>query len=80
VGTVNIENFGFYKYEVSPRDANIWTTISAGRELVRNGDIGLWDSSTLITGDYQLRLVATDNEGNTLPPCVIPVRVVATSP
>ncbi|MDK1029094.1 MAG: hypothetical protein QGM50_01075 [Anaerolineae bacterium] len=77
VGTVDVENFGFYKYEVSPQGAAAWATISAGREIVKNGDIGFWDTSTLKPGDYQLRLEVTDNQGNSYPPCIIPVRVRA---
>ena len=77
VGTVDINNFGFYKYEVSPQGAEAWATISAGRETVRNGDLGLWDTSSLTPGDYQLRLEVTDNQGQALPPCVISVRVSA---
>jgi hypothetical protein len=30
-GTVNIPNFGFYKYEVAPAGSDTWATISAGR-------------------------------------------------
>ena len=77
VGTVAVDNFGFYKYEVSPLDAGVWATISAGRESVRNGDLGLWDTSTLTPGDYQLSLEVTDNQGLLFPPCVVTVRVVA---
>lgn len=77
VGTVDIDNFGFYKYEVSPQDAETWATISASREIVRNGDLGLWDTSTLTPGDYQLRLEVTDNQGQVFLPCVISVRVSA---
>lgn len=77
VGTVDVDNFGFYKYEVAPQGTEIWATISAGREPVRNGDVGLWDTSTLTPGDYQLRLEVTDNQGKPYPPCIIAVRVVA---
>jgi len=77
VGTVNVDNFGFYKYEVSPQGAETWSTISAGRKLVDNGDVGLWDTSTLTPGDYQLRLEVTDNQGQAYSPCKIPVRVRA---
>ena len=77
IGTVDIANFGFYKYEVSPTGADTWSTISAGREIVRNGDLGLWDTSTLTPGDYQLRLLVTDNQGQSYPPCVISIRVSA---
>jgi hypothetical protein len=77
VGTVDIPNFGFYKYEVSPQGADTWTTISAGREVVQNGDVGFWDTSTLTPGDYQLRLLVTDSQGQSYPPCVLSVRVSA---
>ena len=77
VGTVDIPNFGFYKYEVSPQGTETWATISAGREIVQNGDVGFWDTSTLTPGDYQLRLLVTDSQGQSYPPCVISVRVSA---
>jgi len=77
VGTVNIDNFGFYKYEVSPQGVEAWVTISASRETVQDGDLGLWDTSALTPGDYQLRLEVTDNQGQVFPPCIIPVRVRA---
>ncbi|MBN1453066.1 MAG: hypothetical protein JW963_18775 [Anaerolineales bacterium] len=77
VGTVDIPNFGFYKYEVSPQGAEAWATVSAGREIVQNGDVGFWDTSTLTPGDYQLRLLVTDSQGQSYPPCVISVRVSA---
>lgn len=77
VGTVAIDNFGFYKYEVSPQGEETWSTISAGRDAVQNGDVGLWDTSGLTPGDYQLRLEVIDNQGQAYPACVIPVRVRA---
>jgi hypothetical protein len=76
IGTVNISNFGFYKYEVAPNGGSNWATISADRVTVMNNSLGRWDTTALTPGDYQLRLVVTDNQGNSLPPCVIPVRVV----
>jgi hypothetical protein len=77
VGTVDIPDFGFYKYEVSPQGADTWSTISAGREVVQNGDVGFWDTSTLTPGDYQLRLLVTDSQGQSYPPCMLSVRVSA---
>ena len=77
IGTVDVENFGFYKYEVSPAGAGAWATISAGRETVRNGELGLWDTTALTPGDYELSLTVVDNQGQLIPPCVIPVRVVS---
>jgi hypothetical protein len=78
-GTVNIPNLGFYKYEVALINSDAWATISAGRDIVVNGSLGAWDTTTLTPGDYQLRLVVTDNQGQSLPPCIIPIRVVPSS-
>ena len=77
LGTVDIDNFGFYKYEVASQGSENWITISAGRKMVRNGEIGFWDTSALTPGDYQIRLLVTDNQGQSIPPCVIPVRVTS---
>ena len=75
IGTVNHPNFGFYKYEVArPGDA-IWLTIQAGKEVVQEGEIGQWDTSALSPGEYLLRLVLTDNQGESLNPCIIKVYV-----
>lgn len=75
-GTVNIVNFGFYKYEVAPLNTETWATIAADRKPKQNESLGAWDTTVLTPGDYQLRLVAYDNQGQSTPPCVIPVRVV----
>lgn len=77
VGTVDIPNFGFYKYEYALAGTEQWSPIAAGRDVVRDGTIGLWDTSQLTPGDYRLRLVVTDNQGIELPACVIPLRITA---
>jgi hypothetical protein len=74
-GTADIENFGFYKYEVARPGETVWLTIQAGREPKRDSELGQWDTSTLAPGEYHLRLVVTDNEGNSRPPCTIQVNV-----
>jgi hypothetical protein len=78
-GTVNIPNFGFYKYEVAPINSDTWATISAGRVTHIDQSLGQWDTTAVTPGDYQLRLVVTDNQGQALPACIIPVRVVPPS-
>lgn len=75
-GTVDVPNFGFYKYEVAPVGTQSWATISASREPVKDNRLGEWNTSSLTNGDYFLRLVITDNVGGTLEPCVIAVRVL----
>ena len=74
-GTVNIPEFGFYKYEAAPAGSDVWATIAAGRNTVVDGSLGQWDTSTLAPGDYQLRLVVSDNQGRVMPACLIRVRV-----
>jgi len=75
-GTVNIPNFGFYKYEVAPAGSESWATIAAGRAVINEGPLGRWDTTALTPGDYQLRLVVVDNQGIELSPCIVPLRVV----
>ena len=77
-GTVNIENLGFYKYEYAPSGSDSWTTIAAGSTKIQNEPLGgAWDTESLVPGEYELRLVVSDNENNPLPPCVIQVTIEA---
>jgi hypothetical protein len=75
VGTADVPNFGFYKYEVATAGMENWTTISAGDKPVRNGILGELNTTILANGDYFLQLVILDNVGKTLEPCVIAIRV-----
>lgn len=75
IGTANVPNFGFYKYEIAPRGSQDWATISADRNPKQNISLGTWNTASLTNGEYFLRLVITDNEGGSLEPCVIAVRV-----
>lgn len=77
-GTVNVPNLGFYKYEFSSPGQDNWQTIAAGNtKKVEEALGGVWNTESLIPGDYLLRLVVTDNENTATLPCIIPVRVVA---
>ncbi len=75
VGTANVPNFAFYKYEVAPLGTQNWATISANREPKKDEKLGEWNTVSVVNGDYFLRLVITDNVGKSLEPCVIAVRV-----
>jgi hypothetical protein len=77
LGTADIPNFGWYKYEFSPLGTDVWSTIQANREVKQDGELGHWDTSEVTPGDYYLRLIVYDNQINPLPPCIVPVRVVA---
>lgn len=74
-GTASVPNFGFYKYEVALMGTQNWSTISAGRDQIQKGALGDWNTTSLTNGEYFLRLVITDNVGDSLEPCVIAVRV-----
>jgi len=76
MGSVNVDNFGSYKYEYS-RTGNVnWVTIAAGNQLKLNERIGYWYTSALQPGRYLLQLVPLDNSGEELTPCIISVEVV----
>jgi hypothetical protein len=77
LGDANIPNFGFYKYEFAPFGSDSWLAVEASRNLIQNGTLGQWDTSNVLPGDYNLRLVVSDNQGNQLPACVISVRIKA---
>lgn len=85
VGLVGVTNLGFFKYEYASAGVDNWSTIAAGNSTVLeqedpeklNQFQGVWNTDQLVPGDYQLRLVVTDNENQLLPICVIPVRVIA---
>lgn len=84
-GVINLPNFGYYKYEFALRGSEQWTTIGAGNVInpdkkPDDWDLGAWDPTVLVPGDYEIRLIVTDNLGNVLPPCVVPVRIIGPTP
>jgi hypothetical protein len=76
LGTASGENFSFYKYEYNQLGSDSWVTIAANRTPVQDGELGAWNTSTLPPGDYQVRLVVVNNNGDSLPACTIPVRII----
>jgi hypothetical protein len=79
-GTVLVDNFGFLKYEYALSGSSSWLTIAANHDILPPDSLfGIWDTSMLAPGDYQLGLVVEDN-GKMLPACVISVRILAPSP
>ena len=78
-GTINYANLGFYKYEYRPIGSETWTTIAAGDTKKVDEPVGgTWNTEQLLPGDYELRLVASDNENNPFPACIIPITIVIT--
>jgi hypothetical protein len=78
IGTANIPNFGFYKFEIKRPDETIWLTIQAGNSVVVSGKLGDWDTSRLVPGQYQLGLVVVDNQAQASPACVVQLNVIRT--
>lgn len=77
IGTVNLPNLGFYKYEYRYQGDEIWTPISAGNKPVVEGALGgTWNTKQLQPGNYHLRLVVSDNMNNLVQPCEIEVKVL----
>lgn len=76
IGTVNISNFGFYKYEYTEPGNSIWKTIAGGNTTKLEEEIGAWNTTQLIPGDYLLRLVVLDNQNFEFPACIVQVRVI----
>ncbi len=75
VGTVDLPNFGFYKYEVALRGTDIWSTISAQSETKKNEELGVLNTSVLTPGDYLLRVVVLDNSTQVIGTCIITIRI-----
>lgn len=74
-GTVKVENFGFYKFEVLQSNG-LWLTIQAGRNQITDGIlVEAWDTSRIPNGNYILQLLVSDNAGKELKPCRIPIAI-----
>jgi hypothetical protein len=77
-GTVNVSNLGFYKFEYAAIDSNVWKTIAGGHDTIIDSTLGgIWDTRSLTPGEYQLRLIVSDNQNNPLPECKIKILINA---
>jgi len=76
IGSADIPNFGFYKFEFSSPGQPNWLAIQAWTTPKKNDTLGQWDTSRLAEGLYLLRLVVTDSQGKALSPCAIQVTVL----
>jgi len=76
VGTANIPNFGFYKFDMKRPEESNWQTLQAGNQVRINESLGVWDTRRLPPGDYQLSLTVVDNQGLASQPCIVQVSVL----
>lgn len=72
-GTVDIPDFGFFKFEVAEETTQNWLTIQAGDTPRVEEQLGFWDTTQLEPGNYQLRLVVTDNIGDQRQSCTVSI-------
>ena len=75
-GEANILNFGQYKFEINgPSTNGSWVVVGTYNEAIPAGLLGVWDSTSLIPGDYTFRLVVLRDDGSYLTPCEVPISI-----
>ncbi len=76
-GVVNVENFGYYKFEISKAQEEAWLPIQVGRSLVPEEGplIEEWDTSIIPPDNYVIQLVVLDNDRGKYPPCRLLIRI-----
>ena len=75
-GVVNVDDFGFYMFEIAKAEEALWLPIQANRTLSPEESTLLeWDSSLFPPGSYVIQLVVTTNDGEEYDPCRVPIRI-----
>jgi hypothetical protein len=73
-GEANILNFAQYKFELKgPATGGAWVVVGSYANPQPAGFLGTWDATSLIPGDYTLRLVVSKVDGTYLTPCEVPI-------
>jgi len=75
VGSANIEDFGYYKFEFRGNGFGDWTFIQRFDQAINGGILGAWDTRSVPSGEYEFRLVVVDSTGNYPTPCVVQLSV-----
>lgn len=75
IGSANIPNFSYYKFEFRGNGFGDWTFIQRFDQPVSGGVLGAWDTRSVGSGEYELRLVVVDITGNYPTPCVVRLTV-----
>lgn len=75
-GKVDVDDFGFYMFEIARAEEELWLPIQANRTLaVEETTLLEWDSSLFPPGSYVIQLVVTKSDGEEYPPCRVPIRI-----
>ncbi|MBM4465193.1 MAG: hypothetical protein FJ014_06540 [Chloroflexi bacterium] len=72
-GSAHVDNFSYYKFEYRQAAVSEWSFLQRFEEAVADGLLGVWDTSTLLPGNYWFRLVVVKKDGNYLEPCQVSV-------
>ena len=75
IGTANIPDFWYYKFEFRGNGFGDWTFIQRFDTSLNGGILGAWDTRSVPSGDYELRLVVVDKTGNYPEPCMLQLLV-----
>lgn len=75
LGSATNENLWFYKLEWAAAGSDTFAYFAGSRSGVTNGWLGNLDTTTLVNGDYLIRLTVVDMTGNYPTPCDLPLRV-----
>ena len=71
IGSANIPDFWYYKFEFQGNGFGDWTFIQRFDTSINGGILGAWDTRSVPSGDYQFRLVVVDKTGNYPEPCTV---------
>jgi sugar lactone lactonase YvrE len=70
IGTANLDNLAYYKFEYKPADSPTWQYLTQVNETpISNGKLMDFYTTTIAPGVYDFRLIVVDRTGNYPLPC-----------
>jgi hypothetical protein len=75
VGSAEVPDFEYYKFEFRGNGFTDWTFIQRFDHSIVGGILGAWDTNSVSSGTYEFRLVVVDHTGNYPAPCVVTLNV-----
>jgi len=71
VGSANIPDFWYYKFEFRGNGFGEWTFIQRFDTSISGGILGAWDTRSVPSGNYEFRMIVVEKSGNYPEPCTI---------
>ncbi len=77
-GEANILDFSQYKFEINgPSTDGAWVVVATYvTPVATNALLGVWDATSLLPGNYTLRLVVLAEDGSYPTPCEVPIVIL----